>query len=89
MRINWKLRFKNPAFWWFVAATIFTNFAVKLNVHLETLTTWDSIFTLIYHAILNPVVLVSTLMSVYLGAVDFTTKGLNDSNRAMNYDEPN
>ncbi len=79
MKINWKLRLQSPAFWVFVITIVFTNLSAALNVKVEDLTTWNAVWQLIYHAIINPTVLVPTLISVYLGAVDYTSKGLSDT----------
>lgn len=83
--MNWKIRFKNPMFWWFIAVTIFTNITVKLGVEPMELVTWVSVRELLWHAVANPVVLVSTAINVVFGAVDFTTKGIVDSKHALDY----
>ena len=84
LKINWKLRFQNPAFWIFVGTVLISNFATGLNVNVADLTTWSAVWQLIYHSILNPTVLVPTLVSLYFGAVDYTSKGISDSEESLN-----
>ncbi len=88
MKINWKLRLKNPTFWIFAITLVISNFATGLNIQLQDLTTWSAVWNLIYHSLLNPTVLVPTVLSLYLGAVDFTTKGIGDGEIALNCDKP-
>lgn len=86
--MNWKIRFKNPTFWAFIAMTIFTNITVKLGVEPLDLVTWQSVGELLWHAIANPVVLVSTMLNVFCGAIDFTTEGVGDSDKVLTYTSP-
>ncbi len=79
MKINWAMRFKNPAFWVFILTILLTNIAAALHVELRSLDTWAAVGRLLYDAIVNPAVLIPTLLSVYLGAVDYSTPGLGDS----------
>ncbi len=88
MKINWKLRFKNPAFWIFILTIVFTNFATGLNIELHDLTTWTAVWNLIYRSLLTPSVLIPTLLSVYLGAVDYTTKGIGDCDTMLKLKNP-
>ncbi len=62
----------------------YSNVATGFNEEIHDLITWDSMWNLIYHSLLNPTDLVPTLMSVYLGAADYTTKGFGDCERVLN-----
>lgn len=80
--INWKVRFKNAAFvsalLGFIVSTVFqllTMFEIAPSI------TEDSVMRLVAAC-----VQVLTLMGVL---IDPTTKGVSDSERAMNYEEPN
>ena len=88
MKINWKVRFKNPYFY----ASLFLAFAAPISVYFginfEDLTTWSAVWSLAKQAILNPYVVVTVIVSVATFLIDPTTKGLSDSKQAMKYDEP-
>ena len=73
MKINWKVRLKNPVFWLTVIPAVITFVYTVLGavgvVHIIT-------------------ALISALTTVGV-LVDPTTKGVGDSERAMGYDVPN
>ena len=52
------------------------------------ITTWAKLFDLVKDTLSNPYCLVLIIVSVYNAVIDPTTKGLKDSDRALNYDEP-
>ncbi len=83
MKINWKLRLKNPTFWVFILSLLATNFAGVLNIELQNLTSWGAVSDLFLKVFSNPSILIPTLVTTYLGAVDFTTKGLGDTVETM------
>lgn len=88
MKINWKVRAKNPAFWGQIALAIFAPILAYFGLNWADLTTWAAIGNLLLQAIQNPVVVFSVLASVYNAIIDPTTKGMSDSTRAMSYDKP-
>ena len=88
MKINWKVRIKNPTFWVQIVVAIFVPILAYFGMNWSELTTWASIGSLLWQAIQNPVVVVSVLVSVYNALIDPTTKGLSDSARALGYDTP-
>lgn len=84
MNINWAVRFKNKAFWLaFIPAVM-----VLIKAVAEMLG-----FTLDLTEVGNQLVEIVEAVFLLLGilgiVVDPTTKGLSDSERAMNYTEPN
>lgn len=87
--INWKVRFKNPVFWVQVAVAIVLPILAYLGLSWEDMTSWDALGGIFLEAVRNPVILVSVAVSVWNAINDPTTKGLNDSYRAMAYDVPN
>lgn len=89
MKINWTVRFKNPVFWAELVAAILLPILAHLGMNWEDLTTWASLGEVFLAAIQNPVIVVSVVISVWNALNDPTTKGLNDSERAMTYTEPN
>ena len=83
MKINWKVRLKNKAFWLAVipALLLVVQAAASLFGY-----DWD--FVVLNQqiaAIINAVFAVLTILGV---VVDPTTAGITDSNRAMGYDKP-
>lgn len=81
MKINWKVRFKNK-----VWLTSFISLVVGFVFNLMTL------FDVVPVVTQNNVMMIAENVLTFLGLigvlVDPTTAGLNDSNRAMSYDEP-
>ena len=81
MKINWKVRFKNK-----VWLTSFISLVVGFVFNLMTL------FDIVPVVTQNNVMMIAENVLTFLGLigvlVDPTTAGLNDSIRAMGYDEP-
>ena len=81
MKLNWKVRFKNPVwltgFIGFILATIYQGLAMFDIAPAVPEETWAQMAALL--------VQVLTLLGVL---VDPTTKGLGDSERAQGYDTP-
>ena len=89
MKINWKVRFKNPAFWTQIAVAIVVPILAYLGMSWDDMTTWSALWGIFVEAIKNPVIIVSVAVSVWNAINDPTTSGLSDSTQAMSYDEPN
>ena len=87
--INWKVRFKNPVFWVQIIVAIVLPILAYLGLSWEDMTSWAALGGIFLEAVRNPVILVSVVVSVWNAINDPTTKGLNDSYRAMTYDVPN
>ena len=88
MKINWKVRFKNPVFWFNLAASIFLPMLACLGVHWEDMTSWQAVGNVLLQAVQSPVIVVSVLVSVWNLLNDPTTSGLSDSSQALSYTEP-
>ena len=84
MKINWKVRLKNKAFW---LALVPALLLVVQTVASLFGYNWD--FVVLNQQIAAIINAVFALLAI-LGVVnDPTTAGITDSNRAMNYDKPN
>ncbi len=88
MKINWKVRIKNPYFWIQIGIAILMPILAYLGLTVEDLTTWSKVGQVLLEAILNPYVLGLVVVSVFNAIQDPTTKGLSDSENAMTYTEP-
>lgn len=88
MKINWKVRLKNPTFWANFAMAIVLPVLAYLGLSWEDMTTWLALGNVLLQAIQNPVIIVSIIVSVWNLLNDPTTKGLSDSERALTYTEP-
>ena len=91
MKINWKVRFKNPVFWIGLAGAVMTPILAYSGMSYADLTSWGSIRDLALEVANNPF-LIGTIISSVLSAIgviaDTTTKGICDSKQAMTYDVP-
>ena len=88
MNINWKVRIKNPVFWAQVAVAIVAPILAGLGLQWEDMTTWAAFGVALFIAVMNPVIVVSVIVSLWGIINDPTTKGLSDSAQAMTYTEP-
>ena len=88
MKINWKVRLKNPVLWVGLAVAIVLPILTSLGMSWEDMTTWAALGDALLQAVKNPVILVSVLVSVWNLINDPTTKGLSDSAQALTYDKP-
>lgn len=89
MKINLKVRFKNPVF----LAQLFLAFFVPIlgyfGLTMQDVTTWTKLFVLVKNALSNPYVVSIIVVSVWNALNDPTTKNLSDSDKARTYDKPN
>lgn len=88
MKINLKVRFKNPLFYVQLILAIFTPILAYMGLTASDLTTWSALFKVILEAINNPYVLSLVVVSIYNALVDPTTSGFGDSETALTYDTP-
>lgn len=88
MKINWKVRFKNPMFLAQLVLSIFTPILTYFGLAETDLTSWAKVGDVLLQAISNPYVVGLTIVSVYNSLVDPTTKGFKDSEQALTYEEP-
>ena len=86
MKINWKVRFKNPLFVAQLGMSILVPILAYAGLTVQDLTTWKALGDLLLSAFSNPYVLGLVAISVYNAVLDPTTKGLNDSLNVLNRD---
>ena len=88
MKINWKVRFKNPVFWWSVVVAIIAPILTALGIEWQSVTSWTRLWEIICEAVNNPVIVAAVIVSLYNTLIDPTTKGVSDSERALTYSKP-
>ena len=88
MKINWRVRLKNPVFWTQLAAAIVLPILAYLGLAWGDMTSWAALAGILVQAVKNPVILVSVVVSVWGIVNDPTTAGLSDSKKAMGYQSP-
>ena len=88
MKINLKVRFKNPVFIAQLVLAVITPIIGYLGLTVEDLSTWGKLGEILLEAVRNPYVLALVLVSVWNAVNDPTTTGLSDSERALTYEEP-
>lgn len=81
MKINWKVRFKNPTW-----LTMFLSLIIGFTFNI--LKMFDIVPTITENQIMEVVSQVLTFLGLIGVLVDPTTAGLSDSERAMGYAEP-
>ena len=89
MKINWKVRFKNPVFIAQLLLAILTPILAYAGLTVQDMTTWQAIGNLLLGAISNPYVIGLVIISVFNALNDPTTTGITDSAKALTYDAPN
>ena len=82
MKINWKVRFKNKTW-----VTAFVSFIISTVYQL--LAMFEVAPTVTQDSVVQVVAAVVQLLTLLGVLVDPTTTGLNDSERAMEYENPN
>lgn len=88
MKINWKVRLKNPIFWVNLAAAIILPALAHMGLNWSDMTSWSMFFCVMGKAFSSPALVVSMLISVWNLLSDPTTAGISDSGRALLYEEP-
>lgn len=84
MKINLKVRVKNPWFWVGLVGVILT----AMGISAETLTSWQAVYDALMALVSNPFMLGSVFVAVLGVFVDPTTDGVTDSEQALTYDAP-
>ena len=82
MKINWKVRLKNPMFWLTVIPAVITFIYTVLGA-------FDVVPSLSQDVVVNIVTAIITALTTIGVLIDPTTKGVGDSERALGYDKPN
>lgn len=88
MKINWKVRFRNPVFIGQLVLAIFIPILAYLGITLEDLTTWGKVGQVLFKAVSNPYVLMLVIVSVWNAINDPLVGGLSDSKQALGYEKP-
>lgn len=88
MKINWKVRFKNPQFIVRLLLAIGLPILGYAGLSAEDITSWGTLFGTLFDAIKNPYVVGIVLVSVYNVVPDPTTAGVSDSKQALRYTYP-
>lgn len=88
MKINWKVRFKNPQFIIQMLLAVIIPIGSYFGITGSEITSWKILWNLILNALSNPYVILMVVISVYNAVTDPTTKGLTDSLEALKYKKP-
>ena len=89
MKINWKVRIKNPLWWVQIAAALVLPVLAYFGLAWEDMTSWGALRDVLLRAVQNPVVLLAAAASVFNAVTDPTTAGVGGSRRALEYKTPN
>ena len=88
MKINWKVRERNPVFIAQIILAVLTPILAYVGLSFADLTTWGTLCDLFKQAYSNPYLLGLVVISVFNTITDPTVKGLSDSKMALKYDKP-
>lgn len=91
MKINWKVRVKSPQFWVGLIGVIASPVLAYLGLGFEDLTSWKSVGEVFAAFFSNPYLIGTVIMAVlsFVGVLtDPTTKGVGDSQQALEYEKP-
>lgn len=84
MRINWKVRLKNPLWWIGLLGVICTAMGVSPEMFTDWSILWENLLALLK----NPFLLGSVVVAIIGYNTDPTTSGMSDSARALTYSTP-
>ena len=90
-KINWKVRAKSPQFWIGILGVIASPILAYYGLSYADMTTWESIGNVLAQFFTNPFLIGTVVMAVlsFIGVLtDPTTKGIKDSEQAMEYEKP-
>lgn len=88
MKLNLKVRLKNPVFIAQLVLSILLPILSYMGLTVEDLTSWKMLGEVLVEAVINPYVLGLVAVSVWNALNDPTTKGVGDSENALTYTEP-
>lgn len=89
-KINWKVRFSKDNIMFivrFIGALAIPVLAY-LGLELKDLTSWDMVLDVLVNFISNPYLVILTVVNALNMTIDPTTKGITDSEKALQYTEP-
>lgn len=78
MKIDLKVRFKNPIFWFNTILSFIAPILVYYKVSAKDFTNWSDIFDIALEALKNPYVLGLSFVSLWNNIINPTTKGISD-----------
>ena len=81
MKINWKVRLKNPVFWLTVIPAVIALVYTVLGL-------LGVVPTISEDTLVNAVTAIISALTTVGVLIDPTTKGVGDSERALTYEEP-
>lgn len=84
MKINLKVRVRNPYFWIGLVAVILA----AVGITPESLTSWEQLVEQVSQLLENPFALGCMAVAVVGYINDPTTSGLSDSQRVLTYQKP-
>ncbi len=84
MKINWKVRLKNPYFWIGLFGVIMSSLGAKP----EDFTSWSLVWEEVTNVVSNPFLFISVILAIIGVVTDPTTKGVCDSTQALGYTKP-
>ena len=73
MKINWKVRIKNPLWWVQAAGALVLPVLAYFGLAWEDMTSWGALWDVFLRAVQNPVVLLAAAVSVFNAVTDPTT----------------
>ena len=85
MKLNVKIRLKNPWFWIGIVSTILA----AMGVDPEMFTSWQTVGSALVGLVSNPFQLGCVILAVLGVFIDPTTSGVTDSTQVMKYVRPN
>ena len=89
-KINWKVRFSKDNILFvvrFVGALAIPVLAY-LGLELKDLTSWDMLLEVLVNFVSNPYLVILTVINALNMTIYPTTKGITDSEKALQYTEP-
>lgn len=88
MKINWKVRLRNPVFIGQTVLAAITPILAYVGLSPADITTWKTLWDLIVEAYRNPYLLGLVIISVFNTVTDPTVQGVGDSHQALQYKKP-
>lgn len=88
MKINWKVRFRNPMFWFQIFLAVAVPIGAYFGITGSDITSWGILLQIIVDAISNPFVVGTIIVSVFNAINDPVVSGLSDSKQALRYERP-
>lgn len=83
IKLNWKIRSQNPMFYIQILLSFFIPVLGYLGLNWSEMTTWGSLFDMLWDAFSNPYCLSIAAVSVFNAVVDSTSPGVGDSNHVL------